>query len=219
MGRPVRTQLLGDQIVTLLRNQIIHGEIPQGSRIVEGEIAERYDVSRGPVRDAFTRLLSEGLLEKKRQGCVVRGVSEKDVWDIYEVRVLFEESAVSHVISHLDTTDWTGMEQSIEGMHKALESGDLNQYALEDLNFHDALIQCSHNARIIGFWSTIMPIFSVMLQVTNAQDSDLTPSFDDHVAILESLKSGENVDVKSLINRHLEGSLNRMIRALQSSSR
>ena len=218
-ARPLNTQLLGEQIVNELRTQIIHGEIAQGSHLVETDIADQYEVSRGPVRDAFNRLVNEGLVVRKKRGCVVRGLSEKDVRDMYEVRAAFEEIAANHVVRDPDQTDWAGMEQCIAGMRQALEVGNSDTYAQQDLDFHDALIKNSHNKRVIDFWSTFMPTFSVMLQVTNAQDIDLNPSFHDQEEILKSLKSGKPADVKSLVDRHLNGSLNRMIRALKKLKR
>ncbi|WEV64703.1 GntR family transcriptional regulator [Bifidobacterium sp. ESL0732] len=217
-NRAVRLEPLGEQIADDLRSKIIYQTIPAGERLVETEVARQYDVSRGPVRDAFMLLMNEGLIEKKRQSCVVRGLSEKDVRDMYEVRVAFEEIAVTHIVSDISSISWKEMDDCITRMDAAIKANDTNRYAQEDLDFHDELIKSSKNERVIDFWSTLMPIFSVMLQVTNAEDEDLTPSFDDHVVILNSLKAGKTADVKTLIDRHLEGSLNRMVRALDGEA-
>lgn len=210
----LRIQSLGDQIVTDLRSMIIRGQLHKGQRIIETEIANRYGVSRGPVRDALQTLSSEGLVVRKRQGCVVSGLSEKAVRDMYEVRVCFEELAMSHISSNPSSVNWTGMEHTMQEMKDALNNNNTNKYAQSDLNFHHELILNSNNSRVISFWSVMKPLFSVMLQVTNAQDADLTPSFEDHVAILNSLKAGKSADLTTLIKRHLEGSLDRMIRTI-----
>ncbi|MDN5634016.1 GntR family transcriptional regulator [Bifidobacterium mongoliense] len=210
----LRIQSLGDQITDDLRSSIIHGQLPKGERIIETEVAQRYGVSRGPVRDALQQLTNEGLVVRGRQGCVISGLSQKDVRDMYEVRVCFEELAMTHIANDPSSIDWRGMDEAIQDMRDALQAGDTNRYAQADLNFHHELIVNSQNSRMIAFWSVIKPLFSIMLQVTNAQDVDLTPSFEDHVAILDSLKSGADADVATLIDRHLEGSLNRMIRTM-----
>ena len=218
MATPLRMRLLGQQIVDDLRRRIIHGDIVHGTRLVETEIADEYEVSRGPVRDALTLLATEGLVYKGRQGYIVRGLGEQDVRDMYEVRVAFEEIAVEHIVSSDASASWEGMESALAGMKSALDQEDIGAYAQSDLTFHDELIKDSGNQRMIGFWHTLMPTFSVMLEVTNAQDVDLTPSFDDHVAILQSLRKGASVDVQTLVNRHLDGSLRRMMRALQQQN-
>ncbi|MCI1832050.1 MAG: GntR family transcriptional regulator [Bifidobacterium sp.] len=207
---------LGDQIAADVRSTIIHGQLPVGSRIIETELADQYGVSRGPVRDALQLLLNEGLIFRQRQGCVVSGLSEKDVRDMYEVRVCFEELAVSHISANPQAVSWAGMEQAIDTMGKALSEGDTNRYAQADLDFHHELILGSNNSRVIAFWSVIKPLFSVMLEVTNSQDKDLTPSYDDHIAIINSLKDGKSADVATLITRHLHGSLERMIRTFSA---
>jgi DNA-binding FadR family transcriptional regulator len=105
------------------------------------------------------------------------------------------------------------------GMRDASEADDSAGYAQADLNFHHELILSSGNSQVIALWLVIKPLFSVMLQVTNAQDTGLTPSFDDHAAILDLLSQGTPAGVVVLITRHRNGSLDRMMRAMSVMER
>lgn len=202
---------MGNQIAEDLRSSIIRGTMPKGTRIIETELADHYDVSRGPIRDALQLLLSEGLLLRQRQGCIVSGLSENDVRDMYEVRVCFVKLAVDHVAAHPQSISWVGMDDAIGRMKQALEKNDAHAYAQADLNFHEELLLAANNSRVTAFWSVIKPLFSVMLDLTNAQDADLTPSFNDHIVILNLLKNGQPGEASRLISRHLNGSLHRMM--------
>jgi GntR family transcriptional regulator of gluconate operon len=162
-----RIESLGEQIAADLRSTIIHGELIKGQRIIETELAGHYGVSRGPVRDALQLLASEGLVTRGRQGCIVSGLTQKDVRDMHEVRASFEELAVAHIVENPQLAPLTHMRDALQAMERALQAGSSNEYAQADLDFHHAIILGSRNSRVIAFWSVIKPLFSVMLQVTN----------------------------------------------------
>ncbi len=78
---------LSGQIAESLRRAIIAGELEPGSRLVERDLCERFEVSRGPVREALRQLSAEGLVRHEpHRGPTVESVSEQDVRDLYRVR-------------------------------------------------------------------------------------------------------------------------------------
>ena len=84
--RPIR-----DIVYQRLRSAIIGGQLEQGERLVETLISENMGVSRTPVREAFRQLEIEGLAENiPRKGTIVKGISKKDIIEIYEIREMLE---------------------------------------------------------------------------------------------------------------------------------
>lgn len=78
----------------VLRSEILSGRIPLGSRLRAAAVAERYDVSRTPAREAFMLLAEEGLLEiLPRRGAVVRSFDNDEVIELYEIRIALEPFA------------------------------------------------------------------------------------------------------------------------------
>src|SRR5205085_9385750 len=78
----------------LMREQILTGGFRQGARLVEARIAQQLDVSRGPVREAFKPLRSEGLVkEEPRRGTFVVSLSAQDVQNVYGLRAAVEGRA------------------------------------------------------------------------------------------------------------------------------
>ena len=81
----LRNQALGEQIAHELRVQIITAAIAPGTPLVEDTLAETFDTSRGPVRDALRELELEGLVERgpsRRGGLVVKGLSSRDITEL-----------------------------------------------------------------------------------------------------------------------------------------
>jgi DNA-binding GntR family transcriptional regulator len=92
-----RPQSLADRVYEALREHVCSGSLPSGQPLHEPGLAASLGVSRTPVREALGRLASEGLLDSDGRSFVVPSLSEADVDDIYELRLLLEPEAVRHV--------------------------------------------------------------------------------------------------------------------------
>ena len=100
---PVHRPPLGEQLLDQVRALIVRGELESGTHLVEGWMAERFGVSRGPVRDALRQLELEGLVETRRRGVFVRGLSEDDIVELYAVRGALEGRAIRDVIARRES--------------------------------------------------------------------------------------------------------------------
>ena len=88
-----RNVSLADRVFETLEKNILTGVYPKGSVITEKAVSEELGVSRTPIREAFSRLIEEDLIESTSQGNVVRGITDEDVDDAYAVRFKIEEDA------------------------------------------------------------------------------------------------------------------------------
>lgn len=86
---------IADIVFEKIEDAILSGEFARGDVISELKLCKLLDVSRTPVREALTRLRQEGLVEESGKGAVVVGVSEDDLFDIYEVRMRIEGLAAA----------------------------------------------------------------------------------------------------------------------------
>ena len=89
-----------------LRNAILRGELEPGRRLAQVELSEELGVSRIPLRDALRRLEAEGLVQiDGRRGARVSTLTEKDIAEIYQMRILLEAVCARHAIEALDDED------------------------------------------------------------------------------------------------------------------
>lgn len=210
MVSPVRHSLLGDQLLDQLRALIVRGELAAGTHLVEGWVAENFGVSRGPVRDALRQLELEELVETRRRGAFVRGLTDTDLVELYSLRGALEGLAIRTVRTRESTVDWTPVEQALARMREAAETADPAQFAAADLDFHSAFYELAGNRRLAATWATHRPIFAAMLDVTNTRDRDLRPIADDHAELAGTIKDGTEENALAQLTEHLDGSRDRM---------
>lgn len=92
-----------ETIAATLRTMIAQGALPDGARLVERDLAERFAVSRIPLREAIQRLAAEGLVELQRnRGAAVRTLSPADIKEIYSLRKLLEGDAIHQAVQRMD---------------------------------------------------------------------------------------------------------------------
>lgn len=207
---------LGDQLADRLRVQIINGSIAPGTHLVEDALAEEFDVSRGPVRDALRALSAEWLIEAGRRGFRVRGISADDIDELYSLRGAIESLAGVEAIDAVSVDAWTSADDEVREMFAAAEASDWHRFARSDLRFHTLFYANSGNRRLQALWEQYRPTFGALLDITNSQDLDLRPSADDHRALLDRIIAGDKDGFVHELARHLAGSQRRMVTAMQA---
>ncbi len=216
---PVHRPPLGEQLLAQVRALIVRGELEPGTHLVEGWMAERFGVSRGPVRDALRQLELEGLVETRRRGVYVRGLSEDDIVELYAVRSALEGRAVRDVIARRESIEWTPLDDAVGRMRAAAAAADPPAFAVADLDFHSAFYDLGGNRRLAATWALHRPLFAAMLAVTNTTDRDLNPIAQDHADLAEIVRTGAIEAALAALDEHLDGSCGRMRTVLAARAR
>jgi GntR family transcriptional regulator, gluconate operon transcriptional repressor len=207
------TPALGSHVLDSLRRLIIIGELPAGTHLVEAQLSETFQVSRGPVRDALRQLATEGLVESRRRGVFVIGLSTDDIEELYGLRQLLESHALTLCISSGSAARLANAHEALERMAAAARTTDSAAFARADLEFHSAFYSASGSRRLEKVWQQYRPTFADMLSVTNAEDRDLTPTHQDHVHLLQLVVEGKHEDALASLRDHIDGSRRRMLTA------
>ncbi|WP_223281203.1 GntR family transcriptional regulator [Streptomyces antnestii] len=213
--RQVRQLPLGERVAHQLRVLIVTGQLEPGTHLVEGALADRFDVSRGPIRDALRLLEAEGLVESRRRGVYVTGLGEDDVEELFTLRESLETLALTRVIERAGKRDIDTLESSVTAMTKAADKGDPAAFAEADLEFHSAFYALAGHRRLAAVWEQYRPVFAVILDVTNTQDRDLHPAAEAHADLLHAVRSRDVAKATSLLSSHLLGAGNRLRTALR----
>src|SRR5687768_15923867 len=103
-----RAASLGERVYELLREHLRSGGVRWGESLREATLAARLGVSRTPVREALARLASEGLVEAHGRSFTVPALTEDDLQDIYELRLLLETEALRQAASRSDGDQQVG---------------------------------------------------------------------------------------------------------------
>jgi GntR family transcriptional regulator of gluconate operon len=214
---PIEQTALGTHVAHQLRYLVITGQLAPGQRLIEQALAGQFGVSRGPIRDALRELAQEGLLESRHRGYFVVGLREDDIEELYELRESMESLALRRTAMRATAADWGSLEQALSGMRDAADRHDAAEFAVADLVFHSQFYEMSGHRRLLSVWEHYLPTFTVLLQVTTAEDADLHPSVQSHAEILRLLRAGDVPAALSELSEHLLGASNRLRAAHQRS--
>ncbi|MCM1972726.1 MULTISPECIES: GntR family transcriptional regulator [unclassified Streptomyces] len=144
--RPVGRTLLRDRAYTAIRDAIVAGEIEPGAVVRDADLAERLGLSRAPVREAFARLVDEGLLESKPQSYTrVTPVVAADVRDAAAVVGAMHELATRVAVPRLGAPDIEAMREANARFADAVGSGDVDAALRADDDLHEVLILACGN--------------------------------------------------------------------------
>lgn len=214
--RPTRAPALGDQLAEALREQIVRRHLVPGTHLVEDTLAAEYDVSRGPVRDALRQLESQGLVESRRRGYFVVGLTKDDIDDLYELRESIESLAVKKALEKATSKQKALGRKIVQEMIKYADRSAPADFADADMRFHALLFKMGGNRRLQDVWEAYEPVFASLIQLTVEEDLDLHPSALDHERLLDLIEEGDLGKLRTELQIHLDGARRRMAHAVQA---
>lgn len=154
--KSVIRQSLGDQVHQTLRESIIRGELKQGERLVELDIARRLGSSQAPVREALARLAEEGLVVSyPHKGSFVSNFTDKDIDEIYSFREIMEPFAIRRAIERLSDSDIEALEQLYEQMVAVDARHDIAAIGAADLAFHSYIYRLADHQFMGQVWELL----------------------------------------------------------------
>ncbi len=152
MGNDVKDDAflpLRDVVFNRIRDDILHGKLQPGERLMEIALADRLGVSRTPVREAIRMLEQEGLVVMlPRRGAHVAYVTEKQLEDVLEARKTLETFTVNAACSRITKEQMKKLVAANEDFRNACKTGDPATIAEADLIFHNIIIEAAGNKKI-----------------------------------------------------------------------
>ena len=140
---------LREKIVEVLREAIIRQKIRPGERITELEVAERFGISRTPIREAFRQLESEGFLTiVPRKGAVVSDIKEQDIKDFYEIKGVLEGYAARRAVERMTEKDIVRLEQFNIEIEECAKRQDVSGMTRAHNAFHELILETCGNRKI-----------------------------------------------------------------------
>jgi DNA-binding GntR family transcriptional regulator len=181
---PVRT--IREQITGQLRADILSGKLPRGSKLREQHLAERFGVSRAPIRDVLMQLTQQGLAVSE-PNCGARVAGQAAEWMqplIVKVRLEIETFALRKTIRGITAEQIATLEQIVQQLGQACATGDMPMVAELDINFHQSLLECAGEPELVAIW---MPIVTRMI-LHYARLAEREEIHQEHVEILEAVR-------------------------------
>lgn len=184
-----------------MRRDIILGELPPGAPLVETALAERYVVSRTPVREALRRLEQDDLVERVERTMRVRKHSPEEIFELYEVRTVLEVAAARAAAERRTEFDIAEIQHRLTRM----ERPNLDVEARAQLNreFHTALWRAGHNRTLLDTIERLYTNSVRYLNTTLTADDRWRESLKEHGQIVEAVLQRDADEAERVITKHL----------------
>jgi GntR family transcriptional regulator, carbon starvation induced regulator len=143
MAVPDISSTLADRAYERLKNEIIRGVQPPGTRLAVKQLSEAYDIGASPIREALARLVGEGLvLVFGQRGFRVPPIDRVDLWDVTNTRVLIESEALRQSIESGDDAWEAGVVATYHQLEKFENNPgqDFAEWEQRNRNFHEVLV-------------------------------------------------------------------------------
>jgi DNA-binding GntR family transcriptional regulator len=208
-------QSQADSALSRLREAILTGEIAPGAKLVQEELAGRYNMSRIPLREALRTLEGEGLVVSvPRRGVRCRAFDAKDIDDLYTLRLALERlTARAAATRYADLRSQTAA--GAGKAERALARDDRRALFYLDREFHDAVAAASANAHLSRTlsqsWSQIMRAMNSYFSV----ESYPYKVWEEHRAIAHAIAVGDPDQAEQLIEKHITTSRDLLLRGLR----
>jgi len=217
---------LFSKIYRALRQEILSGQLLPGENLIEQGLADRFAVSRTPIREAIRRLQQEGLIESDQRGGIrVAVITVADAIHLYDCRLGLEqvavvgacENATPHQLEALQicvtqaqsTTPTAATDAAIES------SAELTERLLIDRNFHQLIADSSGNPWLMKLLGQILNKMSLLGSAVTHRNPSALEIWAEHEQILAAILVRDSQAAAIAMREHLIASKTRVVQELQ----
>lgn len=211
----IARERVASQVQRHLRNRILVGEYPSGTRLIETELAESLQVSRTPVREALVCLQEKDLVRALKTGGYVVCDVRAELFDILDLRVALETYAVRKAIGRITDQDIETLEALCDEMDKA-DPAQTEVRAELNRKFHEALVGAAGNRRLGKLVGEYQDYFIAAQSLFDPDFSRQTQQ--EHREITAALSRRDVEAAMRLVEAHIEHARDRIVRSDRSDT-
>jgi DNA-binding GntR family transcriptional regulator len=202
-----------------LRQAILKGELSDGDRLNETDIAQWLGVSRGLVREAIRELESSGLVENiPYRGTFVTGLTPERVMELYSLRAVLEEYAIDLAIDRITDQDIRDLSMLVDEMRAFAMRGEGTELVELDMEFHRRVCSLSNHHLLIDTLKRLsgqIQSFILASKVIYSLFPTLDAVVETHEPILSALRERDHQKARQAVRDHICEVGERMVRILR----
>jgi GntR family transcriptional regulator of gluconate operon len=184
--------------------RIISGLIESGTILSENKLAAEFSVSRSPIREALKILASEKIIRLERMGAVVIGLTEKEIGEIYDVRLVME-TFVFERLGRANVDELvTDLSKILEMMKVSIKYKDADEFSFQDVLFHETIVRSINHSYILMIWNNLKPVMESFILLSmrarlKEKYEDFERILDNHELYIKAIKTKDrDLMLKSL---------------------
>jgi DNA-binding GntR family transcriptional regulator len=215
----IQTQpTLVEQVVNAIVSEIVEGDLPANSRLIQDELARAYGVSRQPVQQALLLLRDRGMVrEAPGRGLIVSPLDVDLVRNLYEVRAMLDGLAARLAAERGSERAKSEGQVYLDAGRAAVESGSLHDQIEADMRFHGFINELSGNSLIGETTAPHWPYLRRVMGEVLRDDAQMPQTIlGEHVAILDAIIAGNAAEAESLSRDHISRAAKIFVQRLQA---
>lgn len=202
---PIALPTAPGRIADAIRASILDGSLAPGTQLTETQLAQRLDVSRGPIREAMQRLIQEGLLRTQaHHGTFVIELGTEDIADIYLARRAVETTAAVRLMGRRrDDVAFADLDAAVDNLRAAVDGGHWTDVVGADIRFHETLVDSAKSQRLTRMFTTLTAETRMcMAGLLDGNPAWLKRAVSEHVDLVAALRRGDKDETVQLLDRH-----------------
>ncbi|MCZ3388396.1 MAG: GntR family transcriptional regulator [Actinomycetia bacterium] len=204
-----------EAVLVELRRAIISGELRPGEQVLQDALAERFGVSRVPLREALKILEGEGqVIYRPHRGYFVAELDIDDLREVYRIRDLLESEAVRVAVPQIAAEEIAALAEALEVVEHASACGDLPMMAEANRRFHFGLIEAARMPRLSRLVRVLWDATDVYRSLYYSDGSHREVVHNEHRAVLEAVRLGDADRAVTLLLAHRERAVSALERVL-----
>lgn len=194
---------IAKEVYQKIKYDILNLSVMGGDFLTLADLSKKYGVSKTPVRDALNELEKEGYLRAlPRKGYFVIPVTQNDVRECFQMRVILEKAAASLVCRFAGQPELDAIMELAKKFPKDGEEIDIQEFNRLNNIFHMSIIRATHNSLIAEVSARVMEnLLRILLQ--DSKGLDYSHEYEEHIAISQALLDRDSERAEQLIVEHI----------------
>jgi DNA-binding GntR family transcriptional regulator len=194
---------LADQVYDQITKAIRDGSISPKDRIVQEKLAEQFDISRTPIREALFRMEQEGILTvSEHGGFEIRKLDRKEIAELYDSRAAIEGYAARILSERKDKKSCDRLRKIIL-KEEDLKEPTVQAYFMANMNIHRAFVKETRNRFLLELFDNIWGRGSSFTSFASIRVENLSKSLGDHMALVDAIEAGNGVAATEKMVSHI----------------
>lgn len=191
------------QIYEILKDEIINGDFESGERIYESKIAQKFKISRSPIREALRILEQDELVVLSSNGLIVNPMEFKDIEEVYECRMAVEPFAARLTAQNINEETILKLEELIETAKNHHKNKLFSEIVEANTEFHDIIIKTCGNNRLIAISDKLRSL-SLLSRRTEFETFQRDDNYlTEHMDILNALRKRDGEAAERALRDHI----------------
>ncbi|SMP28379.1 GntR family transcriptional regulator [Shimia sagamensis] len=215
--RAVTKQSLPEMIANDLRERILSGDMSEGEPIRQEALAEEYDVSRMPIREALKRLNAEGLIQwANNRGGTVTKHSIGEIGEIFDLRILIETDLFRRAIPQMSLADFDKCENILQQMETSYDEDDVARWGTLNHAYHSALYAAAGRSLTKDILDRINIQSDRYVRLHLSVMEQREPAKEEHRNLLKLARERNTDAACGLLAAHIERTKNELLELIEA---